>query len=373
MGIDKTKWVRLVYFLSLLALGLYLISPFIVPVVFGATISLALYPLHKKLTGHAVNKKLSAGLLAFGFTLIISIPFSFFIARGSILFSRQLERWQEDARFKEQEVSSIIKSFKFQIMNFVEKYSDKFGLPIELTDERFYAYAQKVSNYILLFFQGVATSLPNMFLFILLMIICIYSFLKNSMSIKAFFQEILGLSDEKMSELSQMFINGSRQVYLTNLVTGAVQSLIVAAASSILGLFEFFLVFFITLVLSFVPVIGAAPVAFLIAVIAFFQDEGLASIIMFVVGGVTGVVDNLMRPYLASFGDSNIPPIAAFVFVIGGAFLLGFPGLFIGLLVGSFIFDTLPFFWKEMKENKKEAQLQNLYIHEVDSSSKHKH
>lgn len=373
MELQKTKWVRLVYVLTILALGLYLISPFLIPIIFGATISLALYPLHQKLLKHRFNRKVSAGLLAFGFTFVISIPFSFFVAKGSIIVSSQLERWQKDARFKEQEVSSILKSFKTQIINFVEDYSAKFGFPIELTDDRFYVYAQKASNYILAFFQSLATSLPSMFLFLLLMIISVYSFLKNASSINAFFQEILGLNDEQMKELSNKFINGSRQVYLTNLVTGAIQSFIVAIASASLGLFDFFLVFFFTLILSFIPVIGAAPVAFVIGIFAFFQDEAVAAIIMLVVGGFTGVIDNILRPYLASFGDSNIPPIAAFVFVIGGAFLLGFPGLFIGLLVGSFIFDTLPFFWKEMKEKKRDEPLQKIFLHEVDSSSKHKH
>ncbi|MFA5584112.1 MAG: AI-2E family transporter [Bacteriovoracaceae bacterium] len=373
MNLEKTKWVKLVYFLTLLALGLYLISPFIIPIVFGATISLALYPLHKRMLRHKISKKMSAGILAFGFTFIISIPFTFFAARGSIMVSAQLQRWQQDARFKEQEVSSIIKSFKTQIVNTVEKYSAQFGFPIELTDDQFYVYAQKLSNYGLSFFQSLATSLPALFLFLLLMIISIYSFLKNSNGLYFFFKEILGFDDEKMTELSRKFINGSRQVYLTNLITGSVQSFLVALASSLLGLFEFFLVFFITLVLSFIPVIGAAPVAFLIGIVAFFQDEAVPAIIMLVVGGFTGVIDNILRPYLASFGDSKIPPIAAFVFVIGGAFLMGFPGLFIGLLVGSFIFDTLPFFWADMKEKKKEITIQNIYPHEVDSPTKHKH
>lgn len=373
MELDKTKWVKLAYFFTLLALGLYLISPFIVPVIFGATISLALFPLHKKMLAHHVSKRLSAGILAFGFTFLISIPFTFFAARGSVIVSGQLARLQQDSRFKEQEVSSLLKSAKIYIIGLVERYSERLGFPIELTDDQFYVYAQKVSNYALAFFQNLATSLPSLFLFLLLMIICIYSFLKNSNSLFHFFKEILGLSESKMHELSHMFINGSRQVYLTNLITGSVQSLVVALASSILGLFEFFLVFFFTLILSFIPVIGAAPVAFLIAIAAFFQDEAVAAIIMLVVGSLAGVIDNLLRPYLASFGDSRIPPIAAFVFVIGGAFLMGFPGLFIGLLVGSFIFDTLPFFWQEMREKKSSVNIQNIYPHEVDSSPKHKH
>ena len=38
----------------------------------------------------------------------------------------------------------------------------------------------------------------------------------------------------------------------------------------------------------------------------------------------------------------------SFVFVIGGALLIGFPGLFIGLLLGAVVYDTLPLFWDEI-------------------------
>jgi predicted PurR-regulated permease PerM len=64
------------------------------------------------------------------------------------------------------------------------------------------------------------------------------------------------------------------------------------------------------------------------------------------------VIDNMLRPWLATFGESKIPPIVAFVCVIGGALLLGFPGLFIGLLVGSIAYDTLPIFWDDLHTKK---------------------
>jgi hypothetical protein len=40
--------------------------------------------------------------------------------------------------------------------------------------------------------------------------------------------------------------------------------------------------------------------------------------------------------------------MTAFICVLGGALWLGFPGLFIGLLIGTFAYDTLPLFWQEI-------------------------
>ena len=63
-------------------------------------------------------------------------------------------------------------------------------------------------------------------------------------------------------------------------------------------------------------------------------------------------MDNILRPWLASFGESKAPGIVSFVFVIGGALLIGFPGLFIGLLLGSVVYDTFPLFWDEIGKNE---------------------
>jgi predicted PurR-regulated permease PerM len=204
------------------------------------------------------------------------------------------------------------------------------------------------NKYLLDFFQSFLSELPTLFILLIIMIICTFSFLKHASSIRVTFQKLFGFSDRKMDQLVKIFINDSRDVYMSNIITGAIQSLIVATAVSLLGLADFFLVFFITLVLSFIPVIGAAPVAFVFAALAFFTGNNTAAIVLVVVSVFAGVIDNILRPWLATFGESNIPPVFAFICVIGGALWLGFPGLFIGLLVGSYAYDTLPIFWDDL-------------------------
>jgi predicted PurR-regulated permease PerM len=156
-----------------------------------------------------------------------------------------------------------------------------------------------------------------------------------------------------MDTIVNIFIKNSRQVYLSNIITGATQSIIVASTVSLLHQGDFFLVFFITLILSFIPVIGAAPVAFTFSIIALIKDQTSSAIVLAVVGSFSGIVDNILRPWLTTFGESKIPPIVAFVCVLGGALWLGFPGLFIGLLVGSISYDTLPIFWKTLGRSER--------------------
>lgn len=343
--------VKVIYVLGLVLFGLFLISPFLIPIVFAATISLAMYPLQLMLENKGVRRKLAAGILTTTFAVVISIPFSFFLAKGTIAVTQQLEKFQTDARYRNQGVQSIIQTLKEQLIDGLHFYSESLGIDTYLTDARIDSYFVKVNSFFLNFFQDIAAGLPTVFLFFLVMIACTYSFLKNAEGIRKFFQSLLGLDEPRMEHLIRIFITDSRQVYVTNIVTGGFQSLCVAIGVASLGLGDFFLVFFITLILSFIPVIGAAPVAFVFGIIAFFKGETTAAIIIVCVGMFTGVIDNVLRPYLASMGESRIPPIAAFVCVIGGAIVFGFPGLFIGLLIGSFAYDTLPFFWDEVVSN----------------------
>jgi predicted PurR-regulated permease PerM len=222
-----------------------------------------------------------------------------------------------------------------------------------LSDKKIEEYLGMGTSFLLNFFRDFLASLPTVFVLFLIMLLCTYSFLTHGPQVRSFFLKLTGFSNQKMDYLIHVYTMNSRQVYLSNILTGGIQSVIVASGVSLLGLGDFFTVFFITLILSFIPVIGAAPVAFVFSLVAFLKGSSMSALILLVLGIFTGVIDNIIRPWLATLGESKIPPIIAFMCVIGGALWLGFPGLFIGLLLGSIGYDTLPFFWNELESKKR--------------------
>lgn len=342
---------RIVYLtLVLLATG-FVVFPFIIPVIFAASIALAMHPLHRLMMSKGLGPRQSAGLITFVFTILISIPLLFFIIKGVSTITSQLQEVSFND-MKREGVTSIVEGLKGQLVGTVHQFAAKFNVESFFTPSKINQFLKQGSTILLGFFQSFLASAPLIFLFLLITVACTYSFLKFSTSIRHFFQELFAFDDERMDELVATYINDSRQVYISNLVTGGVQALCVATGSAATGTADFFLIFFVTLVLAFIPVIGAAPVAFGVAAVAFLSDNTSGAIIMVVVGAFSGVIDNFLRPWLASFGESRIPPIAAFICVLGGAILLGFPGLFLGLLLGSIAYDTLPFFWEVMGKSR---------------------
>lgn len=348
----EIKVIRILYIVILTLALFVLVSPFIIPVIFAGTVALTLYPLQLRLESKGLKSNLASALLTSLFGIIISIPLFFFVMKGTLAVTSRLEKMALNEKIKDQGVHQIVTEVRHDFNILIQKYASKYEFLNFLTEKKIDQYLSMVNNFLLRFFQDFLGSIPTLFILLLIMILCTYSFLHNAQSVRNFFQKVTGFSEHRMKELINIFIKDSRQVYLSNIATGGIQSLMVATGVSLLGLGDFFLVFFITLILSFIPVVGAAPVAFIFAIMAFLKGNTTAAIFLAVLGAVTGVVDNFLRPWLTTFGESKIPPIVAFICVIGGALLFGFPGLFIGLLIGSYAYDTLPIFWDELNSRK---------------------
>lgn len=339
---------RVLYIVFLVGLSLLLIRPFIVPILLAATIALALYPLQIKLVKRKWKASRAAVLITTVFTVVISIPFMFFLAKGTLLVTELLQKFKMGDRIEDQGLQEIFTTLKTELVHGSQKYVSKVPFASFLTEERINEYLKNANIFLLNFFQSLATNIPTVVLFLVVMILCTYAFLRGAGGVRNFFQEIFGFGDRKMDQLVGIFLKNSRQVYISNIVTGAFQSVMVASGAYFITNADWFLVFFITLIVSFIPVIGAAPMTAIFAAVSYFQGNTTGAIILVGLGLFTGLIDNILRPWLASFGESKAPGIVSFVFVIGGALLLGFPGLFIGLLVAAIVYDTLPLFWEEI-------------------------
>lgn len=339
---------RLGYVLILSVLSLVFVLPFVIPIVLAATIALALYPFQLKLEKMNWSKNAAAACITGVFTFAISIPFMFFLAKGTILIIDLLERFALGEKIENQGLQKVFSVIRNDVIDGILAYFSQFPLVSFLTEEKITSYFKSANIYLLELFKNFAVSVPSLVLFFVVVILCTFSFLSGGAGVRRFFQKLFGFDDIKMDQLVVIFHRNSRQIYFSNIVTGTIQSTLIATGVYFVTHADWFLVFFVTLIFSFIPVVGAAPMGFLFSLVAFFQGNTTGAIILIVLSVFAGVVDNFLRPWLASFGESKAPAIVCFVFVIGGALLLGLPGLFIGLLVALVAYDTIPLFWDEL-------------------------
>jgi predicted PurR-regulated permease PerM len=148
-------------------------------------------------------------------------------------------------------------------------------------------------------------------------------------------------STEDVDRLCKILKRSSYESIMANAIVGVLQATIVTAGAAIFGFSEWSLVFSITFVFAFIPVVGGSSVAFLIALLCLVTGNTAGTIGMLVVGCITGVSDNILRSYLLS-SEQQTSSLLCFVSIIGAVSIFGFSGLFIGPFVINMAAQLMP-------------------------------
>jgi predicted PurR-regulated permease PerM len=125
-------------------------------------------------------------------------------------------------------------------------------------------------------------------------------------------------------------------------VIAVVQATIVGLGSLFLHTGDFAIVWVITFFCSFVPVIGAGPVAFSMGLFKLIEGDIGIAVGFFIVAAIAGTVDNLVRPYLISSGENDLHPVVTLLTIVGGLVIFGMPGLFLGPVIASVAVKIVP-------------------------------
>jgi predicted PurR-regulated permease PerM len=190
----------------------------------------------------------------------------------------------------------------------------------------------------------------------LITILSVYCFLREAEKIRNLFDRYFHFSEKNGEAFIHMCRVCCREVFFSNIITGILQATIVSVGALVFDIGDFFLVFFITFIVSFIPIVGAAPVAAFLAVLCFMDSRFGAGVGMMILSVVSGLADNIIRPYLGTLGEVEVHPFIGLLAVIGGVIMFGLPGLFIGPLVASLIFGALPIIVNEFFPERSDIE-----------------
>ncbi|PIT99383.1 MAG: hypothetical protein COT74_10285 [Bdellovibrionales bacterium CG10_big_fil_rev_8_21_14_0_10_45_34] len=157
----------------------------------------------------------------------------------------------------------------------------------------------------------------------------------------------------KTEDLLKAFRLLCRSLVVAMLITGLAQALIFSIGYSIAGLEGTLVVSFAVFVMSFIPLLGTAPVTFGLAIYHLLSETPSVGLILTVAAFLTGILDNLVRPLVLRAG-AQMDPFIAFTAVIGGLIGFGFPGLFLGPILFGILIHL--FRTGEMVPSKKRAK-----------------
>lgn len=215
----------------------------------------------------------------------------------------------------------------------------------------------RVGSWALQTSTDVATRAPEFILALFIFSAALFFFLTESRLIK---KSILQLDLLSGGELNQIINIVQRTSYITLVSTaliGTVQASVVTLGGWITGFSELLLIFFITLLTSFIPVIGAAPVALGLSLMSFLQNDISSGVIMLVVAVIAGSIDNILKPIILSANDEELHPIVSLIAIIGAIVMYGLPGLLLGPIITGLAFKIIPILFANSVRNEDASDL----------------
>lgn len=208
----------------------------------------------------------------------------------------------------------------------------------EQTQELF----KKTGNWVFLVAGKFFSSLPELIIHFLVFLIMLFIFYKYRNSTRKFLIKYNFATESEMNTVITLLQNSGGSMLSANLIVGTVQAAVVTLGAAIVSLNEWSIIFTLTFICSFIPVVGAAPIGFLLSLFSFLMGHQNAGIFMIIVAIISGTVDNVIRPYLIARTEENLNPFITLVGLIGAVSIFGFHGIFIGPFFMSVAASALP-------------------------------
>ncbi len=246
-----------------------------------------------------------------------------------------------------------VASLKNLAVNMVQKISDLTG--VDLTSpvrETLDNLLHKVGAFIFEASSQFISSAPTVAFNFLLFLLFLLVLLGQAPDFKKFIIKYSPLEEPLTEKFVQVLKISCSTTLFSTFVIGVIQATIIGLGSLIFSEGDFWIVTPVTFVLSFIPVIGASPVGFILAILAFIGGRTGSGIGMTVFALVSGSIDNVLKPILVGGKDLKVSPVVGFTCVLGAIIMLGLPGLLIGPVVMSVVARMTPLLLPELKSQK---------------------
>jgi predicted PurR-regulated permease PerM len=322
---------------------IWILKPFWLTIILGLVFAVSLEPILNWLERRMkTTSNWALVLMLVALTLVVIVPFALVLLKGTQALWLQLQRLLTPESLEK------LKGYQSDILSRLEVFKD-YGFDTESIQGTLLSTLQKGGTLITGKLGETITEIPQSIMLFFVLILSIISFLLMRRDAAISIKKITWISPEGRHKLIEKFVTSCRSVVVSTIVTGAIQASITTVGAWIFTTYNGLLIFFITFVLSFIPIIGAGPTSLVMAIFAFTQGEVGNGIGLLVFFAVTSVADNIIRPMLLS-GSTEIPSIWALFCTIGAVFTFGLTGLFIGPLIGALTIDLIPVLADEYKK-----------------------
>lgn len=333
---NKELGIKIFLFFILTAAFLYINTPFLLPMILAGVFALGL--------NNAINTvckltKLKSQVVI-PLTLLTGLgllwaPLSLAIYRVVVLAGKP-------QMIETDQIVQQVHSLKDFTLRNIQKISDWTGMDLaNPTRDVLENLLKKSGEWFFNYSSHIVGQFPSTLLSSFVFLLFLYLYLIKAKEIKNQTLKYSPFNGELTDNFIEILKKSCSVTLFSTLVVGLTQASIIGLGSLIFGEGDFWLVLTITFIISFIPVIGAAPMGFLLALLAFLGDRLGATIGLTVVALIAGSIDNFLKPLLMS-GTTNVSPIVGFTCVIGAVMMFGLPGLLLGPVIMNLFIGIAP-------------------------------
>jgi predicted PurR-regulated permease PerM len=331
------KIIRIGLIAAIFTLFGVVFTPFLTPLLMAAIFAFALERLVSRFSWRANTRHVPTIFILFGFFFVVASPIALVVYKV-VVTAQQIR----DQGLTNTQLYQSLEQLLVRVDTFGRSFLERMNIstadlvsPAELVGKGGTLAVGWVAN--------LASRTPELILDLFIFSLALYFFLTESKWIRKTVASFRVFTEREITQIVQVVQRSSYTTLVVTATVGAIQALIVTVGGLIFGFSEFLLIFVLTLVASFIPVIGAAPMALLLAVLALVQGYIPGAIGMTVVALVAGSMDNILKPYLMSATSEDSPSALVSLFVILGAVMTyGLPGLLLGPILLELALRIVP-------------------------------
>jgi predicted PurR-regulated permease PerM len=324
---SQDAFSRAVFLLIAALLFGAVLLPLLFPVLMGAIFAIVLYPLQAGLVKRRIPRGIAAFFVAGGVSLLCFVP--------AVILAI------ETAKIVRIQAAKVGKSTELpDVGELLARVEERLNRIYPMDWSQMIASArdalETLGKHAAELLGSLVAQLPSMLMALIVTALSLYFFLVDGPRVVEKIRAHSFFSPKKTERILSAIHQLSRGVIVAQLACGAAQALTFVVFLLFAGMKQVGVLGVLAFFMSFIPLIGAAPLTFGVALVQLLSGATGAGITLLIGAVLAGTLDNFIRPWILR-GAGEMHPLLAFVAALGGLEMLGPVGIFLGpIIVGLF-------------------------------------
>lgn len=329
------NWVTAFSFLALLVsfliLNAKMVAPFILSIMMGGILTILSFPYYKKLRSKNLGPFLASSIVTTSIGLIVVIPLIIFTLVAIKQATNLSKSFAQTENISIDSITQKLSETKL-IFHFFE---DQDQLKVKLTE-----MIQNGTTATAQTALGLVGSIPERLLQLAVAMLSCFFLLIDGRRFLVFLNDKIPLDGDVRTKLYGSFKGTAISVIWATIAAASAQSAVMFFSFLILGIPSAFLAGGATFIFAWIPFIGCLPVWIAGAVYLYSKGRTIALVFMIVLGLLTGVIDNYVRPQILK-GRDELHPLVSLISIFGGIAMFGIVGVFFGPVFAATLVSLL--------------------------------